>query len=244
MQIKVKVHSAFHKFFEDTEYTIDAITALDVFLYLRSMHPRFSSYMTQTENRSSDEDFAFLDKDLKMIDVQAIEFKKFKEGDVVHLVPLIVGGGGKRGFLAFFAIAAFMIFLPMLAPALAPAAGTGAVGAAAPVATGVSGMAIPQAAPMVSKGFSMSGFLKKMAGNLLMNVVSKIFTKSGTANSDENVRDNNMFGSLKNTTSSGTPIPLHYGLMRVSGQFLSGYIQTNRHGKSDQVNVGAEFDGT
>ena len=53
-----------------------------------------------------------------------------------------------------------------------------------------------------------------------------------------------MFGSLKNTTSSGTPIPIHYGLMRVSGQFLSGYIQTNRHGKSDQVNVGAEFDGT
>ena len=242
MQIKVKVHSAFHKFFEDTEYTIDAITALDVFLYLRSMHPRFSSYMTQTESRASDEDFAFLDKDLKMIDVQAIEFKKFKEGDVVHLVPLIVGGGGKRGLLAFFAIAAFMVFLPMIAGALAPAAGT--VGAAAPVATGTAGMAIPQAAPMVSKGFSMSGFLKNMAGNLVMNVLSKIFTKSGKANSDENVRDNNMFGSLKNTTSSGTPIPLHYGLMRVSGQFLSGYIQTNRHGKSDQVNVGAEFDGT
>ena len=108
LQIKVKVHSAFHKFFEDTEYTIDAITALDVFLYLRSMHPRFSSYMTQTESRASDEDFAFLDKDLKMIDVQAIEFKKFKEGDVVHLVPLIVGGGGKRGLLAFFAIVALV----------------------------------------------------------------------------------------------------------------------------------------
>lgn len=241
MQIKVKVHSAFHKFFEDTEYTIDAITALDVFLYLRSMHPRFSSYMTQTESRASDEDFAFLDKDLKMIDVQAIEFKKFKEGDVVHLVPLIVGGGGKRGLLAFLAIAAFIVFLPMIAGALAPGAAT-ATGASA--ATGVSGMAIPQAAPMVSKGFSMSGFLKNMAGNLVMNVLSKIFTKSGKANSDENVRDNNMFGSLKNTTSSGTPIPLHYGLMRVSGQFLSGYIQTNRHGKSDQVNVGAEFDGT
>ena len=239
MQIKVKVHSAFHKFFEDTEYTIDAITALDVFLYLRSMHPRFSSYMTQTESRASDEDFAFLDKDLKMIDVQAIEFKKFKEGDVVHLVPLIVGGGGKRGLLAFFAIAAFMVFLPMIAGALAPAAGT--VGAAAPVATGVSAAPV---ATGVSKGFSMSGFLKNMAGNLVMNVLSKIFTKSGKANSDENVRDNNMFGSLKNTTSSGTPIPIHYGLMRVSGQFLSGYIQTNRHGKSDQVNVGAEFDGT
>ena len=241
MQIKVKVHSAFHKFFEDTEYTIDAITALDVFLYLRSMHPRFSSYMTQTENRSSDEDFAFLDKDLKMIDVQAIEFKKFKEGDVVHLVPLIVGGGGKRGFLAFLAIAAFIVFLPAIVGALAPAAGT--VGAA-PVGATMSATVAPTAAPAVSKGFSMSGFLKKMAGNLVMNVLSKIFTKSGKANSDENVRDNNMFGSLKNTTSSGTPIPLHYGLMRVSGQFLSGYIQTNRHGKSDQVNVGAEFDGT
>jgi len=241
LQIKVKVHSAFHKFFEDTEYTIDAITALDVFLYLRSMHPRFSSYMTQTESRASDEDFAFLDKDLKMIDVQAIEFKKFKEGDVVHLVPLIVGGGGKRGLLAFFAIAAFIVFLPAIAGALAPGAGAG-VGVGAPL------NAIPQLGAVNvgagKAGLSMGGFLKKMAGNLLMNIVSKIFTKSGKANSDENVRDNNMFGSLKNTTSSGTPIPLHYGLMRVSGQFLSGYIQTNRHGKSDQVNVGAEFDGT
>ena len=246
MQIKVKVHSAFHKFFEDTEYTIDAITALDVFLYLRSMHPRFSSYMTQTENRSSDEDFAFLDKDLKMIDVQAIEFKKFKEGDVVHLVPLIVGGGGKRGLLAFLAIAAFIVFLPAIAGALAPGAGAG--GAAGAVGAGAPLNAIPQLGAVNvgagKAGLSMSGFLKKMAGNLVMNVLSKIFTKSGTANSDENVRDNNMFGSLKNTTSSGTPIPLHYGLMRVSGQFLSGYIQTNRHGKSDQVNVGAEFDGT
>jgi predicted phage tail protein len=42
----------------------------------------------------------------------------------------------------------------------------------------------------------------------------------------ESSRDNDMFGSLVNTTSSGIPIPINYGLVRVAGQLISGYVKT------------------
>ena len=51
-----------------------------------------------------------------------------------------------------------------------------------------------------------------------------------------------MFGSLTNSTTSGTPIPLVYGQMRVGGQMLSGYLDAEIHGKSDIINVGDKFD--
>ena len=50
-----------------------------------------------------------------------------------------------------------------------------------------------------------------------------------------------MFGNLTNTLESGTPIPLQYGLVRVAGQMLSGYIDSDEHGKNDVVNVEDKF---
>jgi len=240
--INLKIHSAYNKFFSEKIYTFDAYSALDIIGYLRGVHHKFSKHMVDITSGKSDDCFNLLDGNLQEITDEMLYIKKFKEGETVHLVPTICGGGGKSGRKMFMI---FAIAVVVMNPALLGTVGSSLgsmFGAGAPL------NAIPQLGAVNvgagKAGLSMSGFLKKMAGNLLMNIVSKIFTKSGKSNSDENVRDNNMFGSLKNTTSSGTPIPLHYGLMRVSGQFLSGYIQTNRHGKSDQVNVGAEFDGT
>ena len=242
MLINLKIHSAYNKFFSEKIYTFDAYSALDIIGYLRGVHHKFSKHMVDITSGKSDDCFNLLDGNLQEITDEMLYIKKFKEGETVHLVPTICGGGGKSGRKMFMI---FAIAVVVMNPALLGTVGSSLgsmFGAGAPL------NAIPQLGAVNvgagKAGLSMSGFLKKMAGNLLMNIVSKIFTKSGKSNSDENVRDNNMFGSLKNTTSSGTPIPLHYGLMRVSGQFLSGYIQTNRHGKSDQVNVGAEFDGT
>ena len=50
-----------------------------------------------------------------------------------------------------------------------------------------------------------------------------------------------MFGSLQNSTQSGTPIPLVYGQMRVSGQFISGYLNTTEHGQDTIINVKEQF---
>ena len=66
-----------------------------------------------------------------------------------------------------------------------------------------------------------------------------MFTKKpkNDVQEESTTRQNGMFGSLKNSTQSGTSIALHYGLMRVSGHLLSGYIDTEDHGKSTVVKV-------
>ena len=53
--------------------------------------------------------------------------------------------------------------------------------------------------------------------------------------------ENNMFGSLQNTTTSGIPIPLNYGVMRVAGQFLSGYVLSTEHGQDNSPSVESIF---
>ena len=58
---------------------------------------------------------------------------------------------------------------------------------------------------------------------------------------DSSTRGSDMFGSLQNTTESGTPIALVYGESRVAGQFVSGYLNTTSHGKSDVIRVGDQF---
>jgi hypothetical protein len=46
-----------------------------------------------------------------------------------------------------------------------------------------------------------------------------------------------MFDALDNSTDSNTSIPLIYGMPRVSGQMLSGHIETISHGESDTIYV-------
>ena len=53
--------------------------------------------------------------------------------------------------------------------------------------------------------------------------------------------ENNMFGSLKNTTTAGTPILLNYGLFRVGGQFLSGYVLSQQHAQDSAPSVQSIF---
>ena len=53
--------------------------------------------------------------------------------------------------------------------------------------------------------------------------------------------ENNIFGSLQNTTEPGTAIALNYGLMRVGGQFLSGYILSQQHAQNDAPSIAQIF---
>ena len=54
-------------------------------------------------------------------------------------------------------------------------------------------------------------------------------------------RNNDAFDGFVNTTSIGTPVFLNYGLGRISGQFISGYVKTVNHGKNDLIEVGSYF---
>ena len=79
---------------------------------------------------------------------------------------------------------------------------------------------------------AMPSFMRSIVGNLALSAVSSLFSKKPNPQQVEtSTRVNGMFGSLTNTSTSGTPVALHYGQVRVAGQFLSGYINSEVHGK-------------
>jgi len=88
-----------------------------------------------------------------------------------------------------------------------------------------------------------ASFARSIIGNLAMSLLSSVFTKKPKASEqvDSSTRGSDMFGSLQNTTQSGTPIALVYGQSRVAGQFISGYLNTVSHGKETVVRVGDQF---
>jgi predicted phage tail protein len=81
--------------------------------------------------------------------------------------------------------------------------------------------------------------LTNIATNIGLALVSALFAPK--AKQAESTRENDAFGSLVNSTNSGTPVALHYGLVRVAGQLISGYISTVKHAKNEQVNVYGEI---
>ena len=221
---------------------MDLHTYLDVVPYLYSMHPKFKKYMLDVEQNDFAENVFILDSDYRIIESDEAQMRRIKDDDVLYLVPGITGGGGKRGGL-FAAIALVGIAAATGGLGLA-AGGVGAGGTAAAVNTSTAaGVASASGGGGLFSTFSaLPGFAKSILGNMALALVSSIFTKKPKRmETDTSTRENGMFGSLTNTTQSGTPIPLVYGHFRIAGQFLSGYIESEQHGKNDIVNVGDKF---
>jgi len=223
--IKIHIHSSLDSLFSSSYLEADLTHYIDIMRYFSTMHPRFVNYIRQQDSTGLDEGYALLDKSLNVISSNDLLIKRFKDGDELYIVPAIIGGGGKRGgLLALAALAAVFVVAPAAAPALAQA---GLPGAQAFVAT--------SAKSGLFAAIKGSSFLSSIVANVGLALLSALFMKKPDT-ADTNSR-NNMFGSLKNTTESGTPIPMHYGLVRVAGQFISGYIQTTNHSKGALVSV-------
>lgn len=189
------------------------------------MQPKFINYLRQQDSIGVEESYALLDSNLTLITPDDLLIKRFNEGDTIYVVPAIMGGGGKRGgLLAVAALASVFVLAPALAPALAQAGVPGAQAFATTLADKGLFAAI--------KG---SSFLSSVLTNVGLALLSSLFMKK-PEKADSNSR-NDMFGALKNTIESGTPIPIHYGLVRVGGQFISGYIQTIDHAKGENISV-------
>lgn len=198
---------------------------MDIMRYFATMQPSFIQYIRQQDANGLDESYVLLDKNLELIDTNDMLMRKFKDGDEIWVVPAIIGGGGKRGgLLAVAALAAVFVIAPYLAPAL------GAAGV-----PGAASFATTAASQGVFAAVKASTFLTSIATNAGLALLSAVFMKKPET-ADTNSR-NNMFGALKNTTESGTPVPIHYGLVRTGGQFISGYIQTIDHSKGADISV-------
>ena len=216
MIISIKPHSSIQKFFRGTDLKVDIAAYSDLLYYINSMHPDFIKYVKQQVENNLQETFSFLDKNLKEITKDEMYMRRPKEDDIIYIVPTIVGGGGKRGVGTLIAAAAFIFFLPAILASAGVAGVAGATGATLGTAAAVGNIGI--------LGSTLGAVTGTIGLNLALMGVSMLFMpKTKTA---ESSRDNDMFGSLVNTTSSGIPIPINYGLVRVAGQLISGYVKT------------------
>tara|TARA_R110001592_G_scaffold80648_2_gene239946 strand:+ start:1493 stop:2212 length:720 start_codon:yes stop_codon:yes gene_type:complete len=236
--INLKIHSAYSKFFDNNIYTFEAVIASDIIRYLKGVHPKFSKYITQVASGEATEPFCLLDDNLKIINRDMIDIKHFNDGDTIHLVPAIAGGDGKRIRNALLVIAAIYIIAQTGGAApIDPMTGVAAG------AEGAGGYATVQTAT-ATKGLSTMQMIGLQVG---LSMVSMMLTKSPamreSKQTESTTRDNGMFGSLSNSSTSGTPIALVYGQHRVAGQFLSGYVNSLVHGSGDPISIGAQFDG-
>ena len=241
--INLKIHSAYNKFFSEKIYTFDAYSALDIIGYLRGVHHKFSKHMVDIASGKSEDCFNLLDGNLQEITDEMLYIKKFKEGETVHLVPTICGGGGKAGRKMFMI---FAIAVVVMNPALLGSVGS-SLGSMFGAGAGAPLNAIPQLGAVTTGAGTGLSFMQTMGLNLAMAAVTSLMTKSpakrASKQTESTVRENGMFGGLTNSSTSGTPIALIYGQTRVGGQFLSGYISSIDHGSGDPISVGGQFDG-
>jgi len=248
---KIKIHSAFKSLFTELEYTADFKKYADILYYLGAMHPRFQRYAKAIEHGQCQEGYALLDKNLKPISDQDLFIKSVKSDDVFHIVPAIVGGGGKRTqkLLTYAAIATAAYFAAPYVMSAFAGGGSSAVAASGyggTVAGAEAGRMAAFSSTLSAPAAAGSAGLGISAGTLAVNaglaLVTMLFTqRQDIKQTDQNVRSNDMFGGLQNTISSSTPIPLIYGLHRVPGQLISGYLDTVDHGRDDNITVQSRF---
>jgi predicted phage tail protein len=237
---KIKIHSAFTHLFSECELIADLKTYDDIPRYLGSMHPRFARFVKRIYNEQTQDGYLILNKNLQAITDQELFIKRIKEEEQFYVVPAIYGGGGKsmKTLVTLAAVAATgYIGFTALTAATAATTTSAAVGSAAVGAAGATGSTAAAAAGLGSFGTTL-------AVNAGLALVTSLFTQKpeSLTSRDQQVRQNNMFGSLQNTIDSGTSIPLLYGQHRVAGQFISGYIDSIDHGKNDDITVLEQFE--
>ena len=244
MLATLKINSTFKDYFNELEYEVDINSYSDIEFYLRGVHPKFNNYIRHLQSGMGEEGFAYINGDLKLIERQDYPLKKIKEGEVIHLVPVVCGSGGKKGFI-FAAVALVAIGFATGGLSFAGTAGLpGNVIAGAAESSAFYGGAVGGGGGFLA---GVPSFVKGIMGNLALSAIGALFTskpkgKPVQATKDSGTRtENNMFGSLTNTTQSGTPVSLNYGQMRIAGQFLSGYILSTVHDKGSPPTVESQF---
>lgn len=217
MLVTIKPHSVLAQHFVGDDIKINIDSYSDLLDYLIVMQPAFIYYSKQVISEGLQESFVFLDENLQEVERDDFFIKKFKKDTTVYIVPIIMGGGGKRGGVLAILAAAALFFA------------AGPIGGA--LASGLSGTGLTTAAATLG--------VQQLAFGLAINGLSAILMKAPSLpkNSDSTRVENNMFSSLRNTIDSGTFVPVNYGMPRVAGQLITGYIKTINHSKGFKVSV-------
>jgi len=229
--VTLKFHPNIQKYTNGiSEHTVNVIDLADIRNCLEYLFPRLSQHIRRISsgvNRS--ENMALVNKHKRLLQQEDFMLNRLRADDTeFHVVPLLIGGGGKPGTAQIIIGAIIMIAAIVAAPT------TGGMSLAAalkmPTALGISYGAI-----------AMMGAAMMLSGVISMMMKPSKQSVTGQETSDAESRDNKLFGGLSNTIASNTPIPMIYGRTRVAGQFISGDIRTYEHGRNETVLVNSLF---
>ena len=226
--ITLNIHKSLKKYFKNqSSVKVNCHDYFDLISYMVSNYPEFSKLVKNLKNGKFDEELFLLNNKKKLINNEDIYVNKKLSQNTFYLVPSL--SGGKSGFVTVaigIGIVALAIFA---APAVVGAAGP-TLGMATPAIAGITYGQIAAFGVSVA----LSGIMAAMA-KAPSAPARRQFTDAGSRT------DNNAFDGLRNNITSNVPIGLNYGLNRVAGQMISGYILSRNHGKNDVVNVSESF---
>lgn len=220
MLVTLNFHPALQKYTNGIkQHKFDVTNLSDILDGLIVLFPKMRVYISYIKLHGfNKENLTLIKSDGTLVTKKEYEFNLLKD-KTLTLCPLITGGGRFiLPLLMIVAAVALIAFAPQIAAALTPV--SAALGGGAISASTIVGMGI------------------KMAISGLMGLIGAMMTPSNpSTNSSQQRRNNDMFDSFENSTDPNTSIPLVYGRTRVSGQLLSGHLETITHGESDTVYV-------
>ena len=219
MLIKIVPHSTIQHLLSKQEenYEADLVKYEDIFHYIEHMHPRLNKWHRTIELNDEQSPVCILNKEGEMILPDQFNKTITDPDEVLYIVPIVCGGGGKIGkVIAGVALIAAVVY----------------TGGLAWTATG---------------GFVFSGIGSKILFNVGLALISSAFMKEPeqpeqAETLDQAVRQSNQFGSLRATEGQGTYLAIAYGQVRVVGHMLSGYIEPHKHGTGDTLVLSDIYD--
>jgi len=220
----LKFHSSLHKYVSSPKLNVSLNSCDEVINFLKGTQPKLAKYINKVSLGKIQENLILCDSKGRTISREEYILKKPKADEILHIIPLVHGGGGKFGRI----IIGVALIAASFIPGLNVAVFAGAPGALGSVT--FAGLALSVGVSLTLGGLSQ-----------LFTAPPKAINNEGNKFDGEARRENDMFGALRNTTDSGTPIPLVYGNMRIAGQLISGYLDVSEHGKNDTVSVSSSF---
>ena len=227
MTYTISFHSVFWKYTDNVKTcSVDADSYLNLVNNCMNLFPKLRDAIIKLSRQKGQEIWIALDDKLLELDrilMSPTRKRKitllpviFGRGD--NIVPILIG-------IAIIAIAVFALqpeFALMAAAAMEPIVGGGIM------AGGVfSATAAALFQPVLGLGISL----------LLTGVMGALFQPSASSPNTAASGDNGAFSSLQNTSKTLDPIPLNYGMIRVPGHFVSGFVKTVNHDRNSVVKV-------
>ncbi len=231
MLVTIHFHKILQKYTGVKKHTLNVTSYLDLLQSCDNLFPKLHNMFCSIMQHKQVEELTVV-VDGRILTNNELYFRPHYK-DKIILCPLLFGGGGDSTALLIVLIVILVVVVVITGgaalaatPALVAPAGVGAV-------------SVGLAAGATAATFSA---IALTAGVLALTLIAALLTPVpkplSTKSPDKAARtQNQLFEGLQNTIGQGTPISLNYGLIRVAGQFISGFIDTVEHGRDDSIDV-------